>query len=408
MQKLRQACTAKDYERAMRLVQIAVPEFVKSAHQFRIEIDLDFVYEGITELILQKPPMITPLPRRAPRFLNLNRLAWKRSRGRHKESSIRWQDALGYSVLSTWLSTTERAFPLLPSENISPLVVIVGHWRSGTSLLHELLSASGVFTYPTTFACLNAHTFILNRGHHRQGGVEMSRPMDNMIIRDDLPQEDEFALFSLGAPSPYEAMLFPNGVGELAVRSDPDFYTPAELDAWTRAFIRFCAAHKDGDRPLLLKSPPHSLKSRLIRSLCPDAKFIRIVRDPRSVFESNRVLWHSLWAAYGLASPLGSGDLDSGILRSMIHFDKVMERDLDRDAMAVTIRYEDLLADTEGTVGAILNFLTLPPDTLSHLADRIRAVGSYSKRKNDLTPTEIVMVQSACADAMIRQGYLTL
>src|SRR5690348_4608138 len=43
----------------------------------------------------------------------------------------------------------------------APLFV-VGHWRTGTTLLHELLIRDEQFTYPDTFACLLPHHILLS------------------------------------------------------------------------------------------------------------------------------------------------------------------------------------------------------------------------------------------------------
>src|SRR5262249_7520425 len=39
-------------------------------------------------------------------------------------------------------------------------IFIVGHWRSGTTLLHELLVLDARYTYPTTFECLCPNHFL--------------------------------------------------------------------------------------------------------------------------------------------------------------------------------------------------------------------------------------------------------
>ena len=36
---------------------------------------------------------------------------------------------------------------------------IIGHWRSGTTWLHELLALDERFTYPTTYVCFNSNRF---------------------------------------------------------------------------------------------------------------------------------------------------------------------------------------------------------------------------------------------------------
>src|SRR5204863_6827505 len=90
---------------------------------------------------------------------------------------------------------------------------IIGHWRSGTTLLHELLILDQRHTFPNTYQCLAPNHFLLTeRVFSRLFGflLPSRRPMDNMAAGWDKPQEDEFALCMLGQPSPYLTIAFPN------------------------------------------------------------------------------------------------------------------------------------------------------------------------------------------------------
>ena len=94
-----------------------------------------------------------------------------------------------------------------------PPLFIVGHWRTGTTLLHELLICDPQHSYPTFCECLFPHHFLLTEKiYPRLFGFLMPkrRPMDNMAVGWDRPQEDELALCLLGEPSPYLTMAFPN------------------------------------------------------------------------------------------------------------------------------------------------------------------------------------------------------
>src|SRR5262245_25743508 len=42
-------------------------------------------------------------------------------------------------------------------------VFVLGHWRSGTTLLHELLARDPRHAAPTTFDCLSPHHFLVTR-----------------------------------------------------------------------------------------------------------------------------------------------------------------------------------------------------------------------------------------------------
>src|SRR5260370_121735 len=92
-------------------------------------------------------------------------------------------------------------------------IFIIGHWRTGTTLLHELLILDERHNYPNTYQCLAPHHFLLTEKLFTRLFrflLPSRRPMDNMAAGWDRPQEDEFALCMLGAPSPYLTIAFPN------------------------------------------------------------------------------------------------------------------------------------------------------------------------------------------------------
>ena len=63
--------------------------------------------------------------------------------------------------------------------------------------------------------------------------------MDEMTVRPGSPQEDEFALLSLGARSPYEALLVPQQLNRALMLADPRDLTPEEEQQWRAAFLSF-------------------------------------------------------------------------------------------------------------------------------------------------------------------------
>ena len=84
-------------------------------------------------------------------------------------------------------------------------VFIVGHWRSGTTYLHELMSCDDRFASPTSYQCFAANHFLLSERVVPKllwFLMPSKRPMDNVKFGWNVPQEDEFALCSMGVPSP--------------------------------------------------------------------------------------------------------------------------------------------------------------------------------------------------------------
>src|SRR5258708_25080989 len=96
------------------------------------------------------------------------------------------------AAFQTCIAGTRRA-----SAPKAGAIVILGFWRSGTSLLHDLLCTDDQFGYPTTYACLNPHRFVLTqaRALERAGGA-LQRPQDRMTVGLQTPEEHESALLS--------------------------------------------------------------------------------------------------------------------------------------------------------------------------------------------------------------------
>ena len=102
-------------------------------------------------------------------------------------------------------------------------VFVLGFWRSGTTLLHELMATDDRFSYPTSYACFHPHHFLFTekiataRDH-----AEIRRPQDQVKTGWRTPQEDEFALLCLGARSPAEGLIAAGDFGNALKLADPD------------------------------------------------------------------------------------------------------------------------------------------------------------------------------------------
>ena len=234
-----------------------------------------------------------------------------------------------------------------------PPLFIIGHWRSGTTLLHELLMLDDRFCCPSTIQCLAPGHFLLTERFLSFAigwMVPKQRPMDNVAAGMDRPQEDEFALMNLGAPSPYRRMAFPKTSSRHPEALDVTLLPPTELARWQAAVRRFLTALsiRDHRRPVL-KSPPHTARMGVLRAMYPGARFLHIVRDPYVVFSSTERLWQSMNATQALQVDRGES-LGEYVFES---FDE-MYRAFDRDRALLgpgelhEVRYEDLVADPAG------------------------------------------------------------
>ena len=181
-----------------------------------------------------------------------------------------------------------------------PPLFIIGHWRSGTTHLHNLLSIDDNFTFPTAYEAMFPHHFIFSR----PSGPRIfdliapkERPMDNLPFSANIPHEDEFALAALSTASPYMQVLFPLTGDHPYSVLDPQQLPEDYLERWKASLVYFLKklTYLKGKR-ILLKSPAHLGRIRTLLQLFPEAKFIHIVRNPYAVYLSTRKLWEKCFA----------------------------------------------------------------------------------------------------------------
>lgn len=265
----------------------------------------------------------------------LNLSAWRSVKTRHKDCAIPFCTDVKITLLGAWLSLIDALvndISVTPSHNRSDPIFIVGHWRSGTTLLHELLGSTSSVVAPSTYACMNPQFFWhTERAMIRLFGTRsIERPMDQMRISLASPQEDGFALLALGAVSPYECILFPKAFLRSMALSDPEKLSIPDRNRWDRTFVRFLALCQENHphKRLLLKSPPHSFRIRHLARLYPNAASIRIVRHPEWVFQSPCHLWQNMWRTYAIGPVPSIDELEFWIIETMKSLGQNMEEAL--------------------------------------------------------------------------------
>ena len=269
-------------------------------------------------------------------------------------------------------------------------VFVLGHPRTGTTHLHNLLSKDERFAFATTFSVGFPSSFLCLRAVAPAIGLLMdsTRPMDNMSLAWDTPQEDELAMNQMSSgTSPYAPLLFPRkeksfrpfyrfllartGSGEDSLHAeledaDAEPCDPKDFERWRRAFILFLKktqyAAGGARKRLLLKSPVHTARVRLIKSLFPKATFVFIHRHPLEVFRSAAHMADAYyWQCYlqrPRALDVQEFILHQGALLHRAYREDVaaMEaekgRDLKKQKRLAEVRFAELDADPVGTLRA--------------------------------------------------------
>ncbi len=302
---------------------------------------------------------------------------------------------------------------IVETELAGPPLFILGHWRSGTTLLHELMGLDERYSSPTTFQCFAPWHFLLTENIvSKYGGwlIPNKRPMDNMKAGWTLPQEDEFALMNLGAPTPYLRLAFPNHEFPFQNTLGSDGFSESELARWKYLFDWFLKALTlKTQKPLILKSPPHTGRVKILRSMYPDAKFVHLARDPRKLFPSTMKLWNSLDFVQSLQVGEYQDRLKEFVLQSLVTMYDSFEADRKELAanQLIDVRYEDLAVDPVRVVREIYERLELGnfESIESQIQERSIAEREYQTNRFGLEPDLEREVMSRWADYAQRYGY---
>ncbi|GHT40346.1 sulfotransferase family protein [Planctomycetales bacterium] len=293
-------------------------------------------------------------------------------------------------------------------------IFIIGHWRSGTTLLHEYLVHDEQFSFADTFACFVPAHFVINRYGLRQLVAVLmpkKRPVDNMAAGFDRPQEDEFALMSLGLPSPYRNIIFPNN----GLNIDTDYLTLRNVSGKDRktwldgleTFLKALTFLNPGKR-IVLKSPPHTGRIKAILERFPDAKFVHIHRNPYSIFPSTYNLWMRLAKDEGVQCPKGDG-MEDYVFNSLNTMYDAFEEDVGllKPNQFCEIAYKDLTAAPVETLERIYNVLELNhfDEVRLALSDYAATQKSYKKNQFSMEPETKAKIAAKWKRYFERYGY---
>ncbi|HWZ64565.1 MAG TPA: sulfotransferase [Steroidobacteraceae bacterium] len=291
-------------------------------------------------------------------------------------------------------------------------VFILGHYRTGTTHLHNLLALDERLAFPTTFECFAPHHCVLtDRLYPRLFAwlLPSRRVMDDMAMGLDRPQEDEMALVVSGVPSPYWSVGFQEEhVGRRYLRLTA--VSAEERERWEKAFLEFLrlVSFRQPAKPLVLKSPPHTARLAVLARLFPRARYLHLVREPLAVFASTVRLWGVNRAINALA-PWTEAQLEYEVLEGLPRMYQSFERDraMIPPGQFHQLRYEDLVRDPLGSLEACYrniglgDFEFVRPRVAQYLA------GLRDYRTNDyaVSPQGTAAIRAAWGALFRNWGY---
>ena len=303
---------------------------------------------------------------------------------------------------------------MLATDIAHPPVFIIGHWRSGTTHLHNLLSKDPNLGFASTLQTVAPASFLVGRSLLRPlvaRSMPDRRRMDNMALSVDLPQEEEYAMCNVCPHSFYVGWYFPRRMPEL-FRKYVLFegISDQELREWRTAYLgvlRKATLHAGGKR-LVLKNPVNTARLKHLLELFPDAKFIHIYRNPYTVFRSTQRLHR---AALDMVSFQEVSD--AAIETNVLTFYHDMMRRFFRDKDLIPagnfaeVRFEDFEQRPMTELARVYESLGLPGwgEACSPMEEYLATQAGYKKNHCDLTQDCYAKVERYWQFAVEAWGY---
>ncbi len=217
-----------------------------------------------------------------------------RKYGVEKRYYLRWFNSFIVSCICTIFGWFDKIVYTLKSKpkDLKDPVFIIGHWRSGTTFLHNLMCLDNNAGYTTTYQTVFPNNLFAFQWLFKpivKLLMPDKRPVDNVKLDADYPQEEEFALNNEYVFSYYNWWYFPK-----KIKSITDEYLlantadPGEVQKFKHNYKRFvkrCLMNTKGKR-FISKNPPHTARIPWLLEMYPNAKFIFIHRNPYEVVQS--------------------------------------------------------------------------------------------------------------------------
>ena len=283
-------------------------------------------------------------------------------------------------------------------------VFIVGHWRTGTTYLHNLICQDRNLGYVSTFQgiapdfCLIGEDWIKPLLDRWARKIHPTRIIDNIPLSFGAPQEEEFAMATMSPYSYLHAFTLPRRAPYFFERYALFHDIPERaLAAWTEIYLAILrkATLLMGGRRLVLKNPANSGRVRALLNLFPSAKFVHIYRNPYDVFLSTRWVYRSV-VPRSQVQEVSPDTVEAYVLR---FYTQLQQKFLAEKAHIpagnlAEIRFEDLEADPLSQLRSLYEELSLSgyPEAEPAFRAYLASTAGYQKNEYELTDEVIAKV----------------
>lgn len=308
-----------------------------------------------------------------------------------------------------WVERTAQ-----PEKSAQPPVFIVGHWRSGTTFLYNVLSRSPQFAYVAPLSTGLPWDFLtLGKmlGPILEKALPEGRFIDRVPVNPDSPQEDEIALASMQPVSFYHGLYFPRRfVENFNAGIFFDGCSEAEINQWCWSMQHLCKKLQlqTPGRQLLIKNPVYTARIKRLRQLWPEAKFIHIYRNPYVVFHSTMNFYQKLFQELAL-QPFDHLPVAEVVLNSYPKMIQSLIEDTHdlRPDQFIELPFEGFEKDPQAALEKIYDQLELPHwDTAQpHFQDYLEGQKTYRKNQYTFQSETLKTIESHWSTFIERWSY---
>ena len=291
---------------------------------------------------------------------------------------------------------------------------ILGHWRSGTTFVHNIFAQDHHFAHTTTYQTVFPHMMMWGQPFMKfmmKIVMPSHRPTDGMELTPDVPQEEEFALNNTMPYSYYNFWYFPKHQLEFCDRYLTfEQITPEEKRAYQEAFMKIVkiSMWNTGGTQYLSKNPPHTGHIKALLEIFPNAKFIYLMRNPYTVFESTRSFFTQTIAPLK-AQVVSDDDIEMNCIRvyPRLYEAYQQQKKFIPEGNLYEVKFEEFERDAYATTKDIYARLQLPGWDESEPAIRayIDSKRGYKKNTYEYKPRTIQLVNEYWSQAIDDWGY---
>lgn len=295
-----------------------------------------------------------------------------------------------------------------------PPIFLVGHWRSGTTHLHNLMSCGTNFSTIDFGQTAMPHsllnpTRVIGRAIVARV-MPKDRGMDQVKVAIDEPQEEEMAIGNLNPICYYNVFYYPHQMKEHFDRSIFMEGTSTEERERFKSSYRILLKKLSiagGDKQLLLKNPASTARLTLLGEVFPESRFVHIVRNPFEVFAS---MLHHYPRLFNAFSWHDFTDID---LEEMVFYKygRLMKGYLEqREVLGdriIETSYEKVVADPVGEIRRVYDGFQLEDkeSSLQQVAAYAEARKGYKRNRYQLTQKQIDRIRDEWGFALEEWDY---